>query len=261
MKRFAKGVQRLSQRAAEIRQVVDTLPARAAELREVVHATAGQVQQLRGDLAAGAAALRLPADADPAALLREVDACAGPLAEAGFAVEGADVDLAPLRRVRVHLARTGDVSPARLRHLLAAQAHRSVAQTLLAGIAQARELADDAETGALAWTHLTIDLVGGTAVRLGWSAATVDDGQASAAGDVSPPMFSQSSFFERRPATPAGAPAPAAIVAPPVIGTTVPQPAAPEAPPPSATPPAPPPSRASALDRFKKMPDLTRRSS
>lgn len=254
MKRFAKGVQRLSQRAAEIRQVVDALPARAAEFREVVHATAGQVQQLRGDLAAGVAALR-PAAAGRAAVPGpDLDACVGPLAEAGFALEGADIDLTPARRVRVHLARTGDVSPARLRHLLAAHAQQPVIHALLAGIAQARDLAEATDAGTLEWTHLTVDVAGGQVVRLGWSAAA-PAGAGAAADAARPPVFSQSSFFERRPAAAATATAdaPAGIAASPAV-----------VPPPPAPPPAhvaAPAARASALDRFKKMPDLTRRSS
>ena len=261
MKKFAKGVQRLSQRAAEIRQAVETMPAKAAELRETVVATAGQVQQLRGELVAGAAAVRatVEAGADPAAVLRELEDCAGLLAEAGFALEGADVDLAPVRRVRAHLARTGVPSAARLRALLTANAHRPVAKTLLAGIMQAHDFAEDADAGPLDWTHLTVDIGGAVGVRVGWRADGPSSGGSAgvtAVAEARPPVFSQSTFFERRPASQATEPsveAPVAVApAAAVRASDVPAAVAPA--------PAKPAARASALDRFKKMPDLTKRS-
>lgn len=263
MKKFAKGVQRLSQRAAEIRQAVETMPAKAAELRETVVATAGQVQQLRGELVAGAAAVRatVEAGADPAAVLREVAECADLLAEAGFVLEGADVELAPVRRVRAHLGRTGEPSAARLRALLAANAHRPVAKALLAGIVQAHDFAEKADAGALEWTQLAVDLGGAAGVRVGWrTEAPGGGGSAGAAGagaEERPPVFSQSTFFERRPAVEAGAtsaPGAVAAAAPAAVVRSGEVPAAAE---PAAAKPA---ARASALERFKKMPDLTKRS-
>jgi len=263
MKKFAKGVQRLSQRAAEIRQAVETMPAKAAELRETVVATAGQVQQLRGELVAGAAAVRatVEAGADPAAVLREVAECADLLAEAGFALEGADVELAPVRRVRAHLGRTGEPSAARLRALLAANAHRPVAKALLAGIMQAHDFAEKADAGALAWTELTVDIGGAAGVRAGWRADAPGGeavaGASAPTAEVRPPVFSQSTFFERRPAAEVGAtsaPEAMAAAAPAAVVRASEVPAA------AAPAPAKPAARASALDRFKKMPDLTKRS-
>jgi hypothetical protein len=262
MKKFAKGIQRLSQRAAEIRHAVETMPAKAAELRETVVATAGQVQQLRGELVAGAAAVRatVEAGADPAAVLREVAECADLLAEAGFVLEGADIELAPVRRVRAHLGRTGEPSAARLRALLAANAHRPVAKALLAGIVQAHDFAEKADAGALAWTELTVDLGGAGGVRIGWR-SDAPEGVSAAAGATGsaerPPVFSQSTFFERRPAVEAGAtsaPGAVASAAPAVVVRSGEVPAA------SGPAAAKPAARASALDRFKKMPDLTKRS-
>lgn len=264
MKKFAKGVQRLSQRAAEIRQAVETMPAKAAELRETVVATAGQVQQLRGELVAGAAAVRatVEAGADPAAVLRELEACAGVLAEAGFALEGADVDLAPVRRVRAHLVRTGVPSAARLRALLAANAHRPVAKTLLAGIVQAHDFAEKTDAGPLDWTHLTVEVGGAAGVRVGWRADLPGSGGsagvAAPATETRPPVFSQSTFFERRPANEPGATSvPGAVAAAAAPAAVVRAGEVPAAVAPVAAKPA---ARASALDRFKQMPDLTKRS-
>ncbi len=260
MKKFAKGVQRLSQRAAVLRQAVETMPAKAAELRETVVATAGQMQQLRGELAAGAAVVRATVDAqlDPAAVVRELADCAGGLAEAGFALEGVEADLTPVRRVRAHLGRTGETSAARLKAVLAAHAHRPVAKALFSGLVQAHALAAEADTGPLEWTDVTVEIGGAGGLRVGWQAEAPESeptGPGGTVGEVRPPVFSQSTFFERRPAV-AVAETPLAPAAPPPVpvarASDVPAAAEPV--------PARPAARASALDRFKQMPDLTKRS-
>lgn len=258
MKRIAKSIGHLSQRAAAIRQAVETMPAKAAEIRESVTATAGQVQQLRADLTAGVAALRPGTDADTMATLREIDAAAEVLIEAGYLLGGVDCELGAMRRLRVRLVQAEAVDLAALRSLLAAHAHRPVLKTLLSGIVQATELAEKVEFRELDFAEVVVELGAAQTVRIGWRADVVAVPVAAnppATSEARPPTFSQSSFFARPAASPVTAPAATpSVTQPPVAARPadlrpVGQPA-----------PAPTPDwRASALDRFKKMPDLSKR--
>lgn len=259
MKRIAKRIGHLSQRAAEIRQAVETMPAKAAEIREAVTATAGQVQQLRADLTAGVAALRPGADADTLATLREIDAAAAVLIEAGYLLGGMDYELGAVRRVRVRLVQAEAVELTTLRSLLAAQAHRPVLKTLLAGIVQATELAEKVEFSELEFAEVVVELGAAPLVRIGWRADLVGapvTANSPATTEPRPPTFSQSSFFARPAAAPvaaSAAPAPEAPAAPEVAKPKDSR---------AADQPAPatlPDWRASALDRFKKMPDFSKR--
>lgn len=262
MKKIAKRIDQLGQRAAAIRQAVETMPAKTAELREAVTATAGQMQQLRADLTAGVAALRPSTEADTLATLREIDLAADVLGEAGYLLGGVDYELGVVRRVRVRLVQAGAVELATLRSLLAAHAHRAVLKMLLSGIVQATELAEKVEFRQLDFAEVVVELGAGQTVRVGWRAEPVAVPIAAnppATSEVRPPTFSQSSFFAR-PAVAVeaatAATAPVALATPEAAKPKDLRPAGQAAP--AATTPD---WRVSALDRFKKMPDLSKRPS
>ncbi len=260
MKKIAKRIDQLGQRAAAIRQAVETMPAKTAELREAVTATAGQMQQLRADLTAGVAALRPSTEADTLATLREIDLAADVLGEAGYLLGGVDHELGAVRRVRVRLVQAEAVELATLRSLLAAHAHRAVLKTLLIGIVQATELAEKVEFSELDFAEVVVELGTGQMVRIGWRAEAIAAPVASnppATSDARPPTFSQSSFFARPAVAPVVAVAATAPVAPATPEAAKPKDLRPAGQPvPAATTPD---WRTSALDRFKKMPDLSKR--
>ncbi len=254
MKRLAKGIHRLGQRAAEIRQVVEAMPAQAAELREAVTVTAGQMRQLRTDLKAAVPPL-LPTNESAAPVqLREIDESVEVLAEAGFLLAGIDCETGLGRRIRVYLQRSEAVPPARLRALLAAHAHQSTLKSLLAGIVQATDLAAETDLRELDFSEVVVEFGAGQSVWIGWRAEDRPAPAPAAAVDARPPTFSQSSFFAQ--------PAVAPVVLPVVhrASATVGESPQPPAMVPAAAPLAPV-GRASALDRFKKMPDLTKKAS
>lgn len=253
MKDLAKGVRRLSQRAAEIRQAVADLPRQTAEVRDAVVTAAGQVQQARTAAAEGVAAWRGLDAAEALAAVREVAAHAAPLAEAGFALAGVECDLGPVRRVRIELRRAGEASAARQRALLAAHAHRPVLKAVFAAILQARDAAEEENVSGLEWDRLVVDYGGAANIRLGWTPVAETPPSAPAAPAPSAPVFAASTFFEPRTGA---APAPAVAAArPPVAG--------PEPVPPAVHVAAPavsvPKIGNAALARFKQMPDLTKR--
>lgn len=249
MKKIAKGIHRLSQRAAEIREVMQAMPAQAAELREAVTATAGQMRQLRTDLTT-AVPPRLPENESAAlAQLRKIEVSADALAEAGYRLGGIDHDLGAGRRTRVLLERVDAVALPRLYSLLAMETTDPTTKALLAAIVQATELAAKVEFAHLIFTEILVEIGSGQAVRIGWRTADPVASAPVVAAEARPPTFSQSSFFAR----PAATPTPAAPVPEPA-----PVPSAPAQP--AAAAPLEANWRASALDRFKKMPDLSKRT-
>lgn len=252
MKKIAKGIHRLGQRAAEIRQVVEAMPAQAAELREAVTATAGQMRQLRTDLKAVVPPLLPTNESAALAQLREVEEAGDVLAEAGFLLGGIDWETGLVRRIRVHLHRADTVPIARLRALLAAHAHQPTCKALLSGLVQAVDLAEQADLAELDFAEVVVELGSGQGVRIGWRAPApaAPSAPATTLAEPRPPAFAQSSFF----AQPAAAPAAAVAVAPAASGS----PAVPPAPLAATATTLPPNWRASALDRFKKMPDLSK---
>ncbi len=290
MKKVTRGVQRLSQRAVEIRQVVESLPAKASELRETVAATVGQAQQIRAGLEAGVSTIRAhvggdaAGDAGLAATMREIEGAEDVLAEAGYRLAGVDVELGgtlasggiglgPGRRVLVRLVRLGRpgrleaVGAGELRALLAAHKDRPVLRSLLAALVQVAEVAGTVELNTLRHAEVAVDLHAGQPRRIGWrteavpmAAATVQAAVATepkSSGLPGAPGLGQSSFFAR----PAVAVATAAAAPSPTVSAQSEALKAPPAPP-KPTPAAiirGPDWRSSALDRFKKMPDLGKR--
>lgn len=269
MKKLASKVQRLSQRAAEIRQAIESVPPKISEIRETVATTTGQLQKLRSDIVSSVATLRAETDPQLLATLGEVDGMGDVLAEAGCRLKGVEMDLGPSRRLVVRLERSEDVGIARLRALLAANAHRAVTKAVLSALIQADELASNVELSQLHYATLTIEVGLIPSVRIGWqpkrpepaappadvvgspvSAATTPQAAAAAS-----PAFQQSSFFERRPAQPVVA---AAVVAADPVDTK--EVASTPAPVAASAPAASDDWKRTALDRFKKMPDLNKRA-
>ncbi len=242
----------MSQRAAEVRQVVEAMPAKAAELRAAVVATAGHVKQLRTDLAGVLPPLLASGDADTPARLREIESAADVLAEAGYRLAGIEHEPGVGGRTRVLLERVDSVALPRLQALAAMHSEPPPTQALLAAIVQATELAAKVEFEHLVFSEILVELGVGQTVRIGWRAEDPVVRAPAVAAEVRPPMFSQSSFFAR-PTAAAETPAPVAAAA--MGGGEV---SPPGTPPVVATPG--PDWRATALDRFKKMPDLTKRT-
>lgn len=266
MKKVAKGIQRLGQRAAQVAQAVEAMPAKAAALRESVATTLGQAQQLRADLVSGAATLSPRTGSELAGSLREIEDAADVLAQAGYELAGVEVEpgIGGMgSRQLVLLARVDEVGVAELRSLLVTHKDRPALKSVLSALVQATETAAGIEFATLDFTEVLIDVGAGRAARIGWRAeiaapvATILPTTASV--EPRPPAFSQSNFFSR-PATAVAASSATATT----TATTIPSATEPSSPA-SVAAKSPdvstvgPASRASALDRFKKMPDLSKR--
>lgn len=265
MKKFIHKVQNLSQRAAELQRAVQSAPAKAAELRESVLAAAGQLQQLRADVQSSVNNLRTEGDDRLTHALREVDESHGVFAEGGYAVHEVEMELGLAQRLVVHLEKVADVPHAAIRSLLAAHDSRTTTHAILTALLKAEELADKVHLSHLTYHKLTVYAGLTPSVRLCWGTeeelAAHPVTAPSATAGAPPPLpaasaFTQSSYFERAAPAAAAPPSPAA-------SAPVPAAPAPAAKPASAAESKEPAATSgdfgrSALDRFKKMPDLSK---
>lgn len=282
MTKITKKIHRLSERAAQIREALEAAPAKAAELRGAVTAAVGQVQQVRSELRTGvagvASAVRsgteasLPvAEGRTAKTLRAIEAAAEVLHEAGYALDGIDLE-APTGRVHARLWRIAEVSLADLRAVLELYAKTPVEKALVTGLVQAAELASGAALTELTLAEVLVEADSGKVVRIGWRAEekSAEAGlvlppplPGAVTGEPRPPTFAQSNYFARPEGTAAGRTVPPASAVAPAVPAAIPPRVEPA--PATVDKPAAPisgtaaHSRASALDRFKKMPDLTKK--
>jgi hypothetical protein len=257
MKRIVRRVQSLNERAAELTAAASQLPKRVAEMREVMTATTGQLQSLKTDIQANVADLVIHREDDFAAALAEITSHAPVLAEAGFLLDGLDIEVSPTQRVVVQLVRIGDAEPGEIEELIQKHHGRTTLRAILSAMLKARDVAATIRIDGLDYHQLLIGIGPVPIIRIGWRAATssAPAPAPSAAStswqpSVSKPLPGGSSFF-----------------GPPISSTTsfAPVPPEPEDEPakpvaaaaPTAPPPLPPPST-DPLARFKVMPDLHR---
>ena len=280
MKKIPEKLQRLSQRAAEIRQTIESVPPIISGLRDTVATATANVQKLRADLINSVATLRAETDGQLLTTLREIDGAGEVLAEAGCRLERAELDLGPARRLVVHLERVENVDSNNLRTLLVRQTERPAVQALLRALIKADELADSVELAHLRPTQFTVEIGLIPTVRIGWSPAPLEDEAKSSAGDVpasdaqpSPrsetaasaipvASSSQSAFFQRRTDRPGATKTdPSKEARRDLVGLLAAEVKRRDAPVSAREQGKPDDWRRTALDRFKKMPDLTKRSS
>jgi hypothetical protein len=294
MKKFIDRVHDLGQRAAQLKQVVEAAPAQAAQLREAVLLTASEIQQLRLEAQSGFSGLRADSDDRLAQALREIHAGADAIRESGYALAGIDMDLSPSQRVIVHLERLSPAPEPAIRSLMSHHAGQAALHGVLGAIAKAETVSASMQVPGLLFRELIVHIGPTPSVRLCWwpesegdharpqpppiSLATAADRTAratahpAAAQFVTPPpmpAFAQSSYFEprtpsRSPSSPASQPT--QDPAPDSAYESAPHPA-PEASPTTSSlaptaHPGPGPTEGgwtkNALDRFKKMPDVSK---
>jgi len=289
MRKILRRIQDLGQKAEQLKAAAAAMPARAAQLRETVLMSGAQLRQLRAEVQSSVAALRTDSDDRITRALGELNDNADTFREAGYELDGVDLELGPTQRLIVHLDKFTTVDPRRLRALLQSCADQPTAHAVLAACLKADETAGQVQLAHLEFCELIVHAGPVPTVRLCWRApADIVETEppaspgtltatATQASPSSPGRFGKQSFFESRgPSRPAEAktlsppptaqPDPSTAIsatstATPIPATTVPSPPAlPPQPPPAATAGAGTTAdwRHSALDRFKRMPDLSR---
>ena len=270
MKNFLNKVHDLSKKAAEIKQAVQSAPAKAAELRQAVTMTAGELQQLRTDVQANLNGLRAHNEERLLHAMREVNDASLVFEEAGYELTGMDLDLSLNQRLAVSLTKFKDEPHAALRVLVAKES-REIIKAILAGILKAEETAANVELSYLHLDGVIIHVGAIPLVRMCWrSDRAVDVQQSSPTVATSvpttptPPIGASSigSLFEHRsiPASKVTSPSPSTTIPTPVVEATKVSESVPSL---SSSRKQDDPSTASpwsrdALDRFKKMPNLSK---
>jgi hypothetical protein len=265
MKKFAQKMQNLSQKAAQVQQMIQQAPNRAAEFREAVAAASGQLRQVRSEVQSTVNSLRTEGDDHLVRALQEIDGSMEILRDAGYVVQEVEMELGIAQRLIAHLEKVEDVPHSTIKSLLDVNQSLKTLHAILAALLKAEELADHVTLAHLTYYKLTVYAGLTPCVRLCWGAdveeAVAPSPPAPSAAVPPPlptappasPVFSQSSFFERSSGAPSPAPVPA-----PVATTPAPAPSSPAAPLPAPAPASTGDWRRNALDRFKKMPDPTK---
>lgn len=274
MRRVVHRIQNLGQRAGQLKEAAIAMPERAAEIRDAVLLTTGQLQQLRADVEASLVGLRADGDDRITQALRELNESAAIFREAGYELDGVDLEISPVQRLIVSLDKVANVGATRLRALRQASADKATVRAVLEAMIKADETAARVRMSGLDFSELIVHVGPAPSVRLCWR-APVDVAPIAAQPDapalsaIVPParpvtgLLGEGSFFGHR-------------VLAPTAGSDVAK-ALDPAQTPSDGLPAQTASRAtqtttsttakrdadslrSPLDRFKKMPDLGRRS-
>lgn len=280
MKQFVSKVKNLSQKAAEIKAAIQQVPPKVAEIREAVAATAGQLQQLRVDVQSSVMDLKADNEHRISHAMQEINGSLDVFMEAGFELGGMDLEISPVQRLLVHLYRLEEVHPSKLRSIIAANQHRKTIQAILTSMLQAQEMADTmqlSEMTQFSYSELIVSIGPIPSVRICWrpeEAAEVEESARPATTiPVPPPIpqaapaapqsaFTQSSYFEKRPAQSLPLPVPTTATTP-SLAAFAPQPvrvpaAADESVEPEAISPVVELKQEDPLARFKKMPDLSK---
>lgn len=266
MNQFISKVKNLSQKAAEIKAAIQSVPPKVAEIREAMAATTGQLQQLKSEIHHSVADLKADQETHLSEALQEIHGSAEVFAKAGFVVSGVDLEISPVQRILVHLTKVEDVHISLLRAVIKSNEHRKTTRAVLSSLLQAKQMADTVELGSLVYDEVVVGIGPIPSIRLCWrteeilqtpdvpmvpAIPTAPALATTAPAALPPSAFGSSSFFERREVPPAASQplATAAIeIVPPVVTKS-------DVPPAPETEPAVPQD---PLARFKKMPNLSR---
>jgi hypothetical protein len=214
MKKFVMKIQDYGQKAAQLQQAIKNVPPKIAEIREAVAMTTGELQQLRTNVQSSVTGLIAGDTASLSLALKEINGAAEVFEQAGYALDGVDMELSPSQRLTVHLARVEDADEDLLKSLIVANQQRRTVSAILSALLRAEEMAGSMQLTGLVYQELTVQIGTIPTVRMCWRAGELVEEAAAPPPLPAPP-----------PALPA-APAPPAPPAPPAAPTPPPQPAA-----------------------------------
>jgi hypothetical protein len=278
MKNFVSRVKSFSQKAAELKAAIQQLPPKIVEAREAVTATTGQLHELKSQIQYSVSGLTKDDATGLSEALQEINASADIFEKAGYVLSRVDVELSPMQRLVVHLARVEEMSASTIRSLADHNKNRKTTHSILSSLLQAQQMANTVELDHMTYSELIVSVGPVPSVRLCWHADEEVEhehghGHHHAQAIPQPPplpsspatatapqsYFAQSSFFEKRPEQ---RPAPATYTT-----SEVPSPGVAQQHSAPVTEPAQPhhdehvapAAKEDPLARFKKMPNLTKR--
>jgi len=171
MKNLITKIQDISQKAAKIAEAVHGAPARAAELRAAVASTVSQLQMVNADVQATVKELGLPDQEQMVEALREIDQHADVFSSAGYDVQELEMRLAYPLQLDVHLRKNkNSTSPHALEALQTRYAHLKVVKALLAALKRAESAVPEVELENLQFEKLIVSFGNLPSARLSWGA-------------------------------------------------------------------------------------------
>jgi hypothetical protein len=254
MKQIIRRIQSLNESASQLTAAAGQLPTRVAELREAMKATTGELQTLKSDIQVNIADLQIEHEEDIGTALVEVAGHAAVFQQAGFLLDGLDVEVSPIQRMIVTLKRQRDVDIGKLQELIQQYRDQSTMRSILSALFKARTMVDNIEIDGLDYDKLIIGIGPVPTIRLSWR----DRNAASVAQAWKPTQSqpltigAQTSFFgpalqsSFAPAKPPAEPSPEETQSPEITPVA------------AAQPPPLPQQAADPLARFKVMPHLNR---
>lgn len=269
MKKILRRAKDLADQAERVREFLETAPERIEQAKGIVTLTTSQLQQLRTDVQSSIAGLRADNGDDVTAAVEELNEGAPTFLRAGYALAGVDLELGLAPRLTAHLERVAEIGLHALRAMLTPNSDRRVIHGVLSALVKAEELAGTTHFEGLHYSEVSIQIGPAPTLRLRWRAAA-SEAQPPAAS-LPPPIPGS----EQRQPAPAPAPPAAAAPAQSAFAQTsyfeprnAPAPAIlqqVEAPPAATTARLTEPAKTAvstakrdSLDRFKKMPDLSK---
>lgn len=196
MKRIVRRVQTLNERAAELTAAAGQIPNRVAELREAMTATSSQLQTLKSDIQVNVADLVVDREEDLSAVITTIAGHAPVLAQAGFLLDGLDVEVSPVQRIIVQLVRFKDVETLEIQPLIQQHQQQPALRAILSAILKARAMGATIDIDGLDYHKLVVCIGPVPTIRLCWRAEEVAP-TASSAWQPTPskPLTSSTSFF------------------------------------------------------------------
>jgi hypothetical protein len=263
MKEMRQRMQDLGRRAAQVKEALDSAPARVAQVRDAVAQTRAQVQQLRREVHASVVSLQAGDGDRLASILAEIVGNTETLRLAGYHLAGIEYEIDPVQRVFLLLDKVEAVPVGQLASLQAAHATHPAIHGLLGTLTRAETLGASLSLPDQELWRVRVEVGPAPAVRLCWRPVVEEPASSVPAA---PPVLSatpasssilgEGSFFERRPAGSSSGVAASAVPIEDSKAMSARPPGSAPGPAPASAPVAP---GGSILDRFKKMPDLTRR--
>lgn len=264
MKKLKRRIQTLKQHANTIKEVLDVAPAKAAEIREALGESVKDFQRLKHEIMVGGSAVP--------DVLGELTSLAPLLADAGFELTGVDYKVDMDSDLLLHLERQEDCNPGKLWKLMQGSTASSspVVDAVIQAILQAEETAAKMKLPDLHYRELQVEVGMRPTIRLCWRAEEEEPEPPPAPAIVQTPMrvsvsTPESAPTQELPSTPARPPVEEVVSLESLMARpekSAPTPSAPPAPTaPVLTPRSTATGRdrwsASALDRFKKMPEIS----
>ena len=277
MKKIMGKVRDLSQKAAEIQAAMERVPPKIAQVRESVVMTGGQLRQLRADVQASVIDLRADSENGLLQALKELNGAGEVFEQAGYEMAALDMELNPNQRLILHLWKMAECERSAIEALARANQHVRTVHGVLTSILRAEEFAPQVNLPGFIYQKLIVHVGPIPSVRMCWSSEDAEETEslatipAAAPVPTSVPVFSmrptstsafeQSSYFEKRSGQErstvvSGSTSPPVESVVPEVASEATSIGGSQ----SATPPATPASdwKKDALDRFKKMPDMSK---